>query len=121
MNTNSSIITGITTPHDNRDKKGFFSNMMEYVSTTASNAVSGLTGVMSGATTEPKEIIHPSETTTYNTSSNVLSVGGKKSKKMRKSNKSKKGKRVGKTRKTKGHSNKRSGKRHRRKMGSSRR
>ena len=65
MNTNSSIITGITT-HDNRDKKGFFSNMMEYVSTTASNVVSGLTGVMSGATTEAKEIIHSSETTTYN-------------------------------------------------------
>lgn len=120
MNTNSSIITGITT-HDNRDKKGLFSNMMKYVSTTASNVVSGLTGVMSGATTEAKEIIHSPETTTYNTSSNVLSAGGKKSKKMRKSNKSKKGKRVRKTRKTKGHSNKRSGKRHRRKMGSSRR
>ena len=115
MNTNSSVITGITT-HDNRGQKGLFSNMMEYVSTAASNVVSGLTGVMSGATTEAKEIIHPSETTTYNTS-----VGGKKSKKMRKSNKSKKGKRVRKTRKTKGHSNKRSGKRHRRKMGSSRR
>lgn len=119
MNTNSSVITGITTPHDNRgDNKWLFSNMMEYVSTTASNAVSGLTGVMSGATREAKEIIHPSETTT---SSNVLSAGGKKSRKMRKSNKSKKGKRVRKTRKTKGHSNKRSGKRHRRKMGSSRR
>ena len=117
MNTNSSIITGITT-HDNGDKKGLFSNMMEYVSTTASNVVSGLTGVMSGATTEAKKIIHSPENTTYNTSSNVLSAGGKKSKKMRKSNKSKKGKRV---RKTKGHSNKRSGKRHRRKMGSSRR
>ena len=92
--------------------------MMEYVSTTASNVVSGLTGVMSGATTEAKEIIHPSETTHHLMYYQSVE---KKSKKMRKSNKSKKGKRVRKTRKTKGHSNKRSGKRHRRKMGSSRR